>query len=81
VYFLIVLVYDGKKGELMNPSDLLKIEFGSLINLAEKLGIQPQTIYLWNSSKIPFKYLRQIEELSELRLTREMLRPDLFKKD
>lgn len=81
MYFLIVLVYDGKKGELMNPSDLLKIEFGSLINLAEKLGIQPQTIYLWNSSKIPFKYLRQIEELSELRLTREMLRPDLFKKD
>jgi len=81
VYFSIVLVYDGKKGELMNPSDLLKIEFGSLINLAEKLGIQPQTIYLWNSSKIPFKYLRQIEELSELRLTREMLRPDLFKKD
>jgi hypothetical protein len=81
VYFPIVLVYDCKKGELMNPSDLLKIEFGSLINLAEKLGIQPQTIYLWNSSKIPFKYLRQIEELSELRLTREMLRPDLFKKD
>ena len=81
MYFSIVLVYDGKKGELMNPSDLLKIEFGSLINLAEKLGIQPQTIYLWNSSKIPFKYLRQIEELSELRLTREMLRPDLFKKD
>jgi hypothetical protein len=65
----------------MNPSDLLKIEFGSLINLAEKLGIQPQTIYLWNSNKIPFKYLRQIEELSELRLTREQLRPDLFKKD
>ena len=65
----------------MNPSDLLKIEFGSLINLAEKLDLKPQTIYLWNSSKIPFKYLRQIEELSELRLTREMLRPDLFKKD
>ena len=65
----------------MNPSDLLKIEFGSLKDLAEKLGIQPQTIYLWNSSKIPFKYLRQIEQLSELRLTREMLRPDLFKKD
>ena len=65
----------------MNPSDLLKIEFGSLINLAEKLGIKPQTIYFWNSTKVPFKYLRQIEELSELRLTREMLRPDLFKKD
>jgi hypothetical protein len=81
VYFPIFLIYDSEKGEFMNPSDLLKIEFGSLINLAEKLDLKPQTIYLWNSSKIPFKYLRQIEELSELRLTREMLRPDLFKKD
>ena len=81
MYFPIVLVYDSEKGEFMNPTDLLKIEFGSLINLAEKLGIKPQTIYLWNSGKIPFKYLRQIEELSELRLTREQLRPDLFKKD
>jgi len=70
-----------EKENYMTPSDLLKIEFGSLVNLAEKLGIQPQTIYLWNSTKIPFKYLRVIEELSELRLTREMLRPDLFKKD
>jgi len=70
-----------EKENYMNPSDLLKIEFGSLINLAEKLDLKPQTIYLWNSTKIPFKYLRQIEELSELRLTREMLRPDLFKKD
>ena len=80
MYFPIFLIYDIEKGEFMNPSDLLKIEFGSLINLAEKLDLKPQTIYLWNSSKIPFKYLRQIEELSELRLTREMLRPDLFKK-
>jgi len=65
----------------MTPSDLLKIEFGSLVNLAEKLGIKAQTIYLWNQTKVPFKYLRIIEELSEYRLTREMLRPDLFKKD
>jgi hypothetical protein len=71
----------AKKEKYMTPSDLLKIEFGSLVNLAEKLEIQPQTIYLWSSTKIPFKYLRKIEELSELRLTREQLRPDLFKKD
>ena len=65
----------------MNPMDILKIEFGSLVNLAEKLGIKPNTIYLWGQTNVPFKYLRQIEELSELRVTREMLRPDLFKKD
>jgi hypothetical protein len=65
----------------MNPMDLLKIEFGSLKVLAEKLGIKANTIYLWGQTNIPFKYLREIEQLSELRLTREMLRPDLFKKD
>lgn len=65
----------------MNPMDILKIEFGSLVNLAEKLGIKPNTIYLWGQTNVPFKYLRQIEELSNLRVTREMLRPDLFKKD
>lgn len=65
----------------MNPMDLLKIEFGSLKVLAEKLGIKPNTIYLWGQTNVPFKYLKEIENLSELRLTREMLRPDLFKKD
>ena len=65
----------------MKPTDLLKIEFGSLKNLAEKLELRPNTVVLWGQTKIPFKYLRAIEQLSELRLTREMLRPDLFKKD
>lgn len=65
----------------MNPMDLLKIEFGSLKDLAEKLDIKPNTIYLWGQTNIPFKYLKTIEQLSELRLTREMLRPDLYKKD
>ena len=65
----------------MNPMDMLKIEFGSLKDLAEKLDLKPNTVYLWGQSNIPFKYLRQIEQLSELRLTREQLRPDLFQKD
>jgi len=65
----------------MNPIDLLKIEFGSLKDLAEKLELTPNTIYLWDKSRIPLKYLGKIEQLSELRLTREQLRPDLFKKD
>lgn len=65
----------------MNPMDLLKIEFGSLKDLAEKLEIKPNTVYLWGQTNIPLKYLSRIEKLSELRLTREQLRPDLFKKD
>jgi hypothetical protein len=65
----------------MNPMDLLKIEFGSLKDLAEKLNLKPNTVYLWGQTNVPFKYLKEIEELSENKLTREMLRPDLYKKD
>jgi hypothetical protein len=65
----------------MKPIDLLKIEFGSLKDLAEKLEITPNAVYVWGINKVPMKYLGKIEQLSELRLTREQLRPDLFKKD
>jgi DNA-binding transcriptional regulator YdaS (Cro superfamily) len=65
----------------MNPMDLLRIEFRTLETLAEKLGIPANTVYQWNKTNIPTKWIKDIEELSELRLTREQLRPDLFKKD
>jgi len=65
----------------MNPMDLLRIEFRTLENLASQLGIPANTVYQWNKTNIPFKWIKDIEQLSELRLTREMLRPDLFKKD
>ena len=61
--------------------DLLKYEFGSLKDLADTLEIKANTVYLWGQSNIPFKYLKQIEQITEGRLTKEMLRPDLFKKD
>lgn len=63
----------------MNPMDLLKIEFGTLKRLAESLNLKPNTVYLWGQTQIPLKYLTQIERLSNNKLTREMLRPDLFK--
>jgi len=65
----------------MNPMDLVKIEFRTLESLATKLGIPRNTVYQWHRSKIPFKYIKDIEELSEHRLTRKDLRPDLFNKD
>jgi hypothetical protein len=64
----------------MNPMDLLKIEFRTLEALANKLGIPANTVYQWNKSNIPTKWIKDIEELSESRLTREVLRPDLFQK-
>jgi hypothetical protein len=65
----------------MKPLDLLKIEFGSLKELADKLEITPNAVYVWGANKVPMKYLGKIEQLTNLRLTREQLRPDLFKKD
>ena len=65
----------------MNPMDLLKIEFGSLRNLAEQLSLRPNTVVLWGQTSIPFKYIKEIERLSNNRVTREMLRPDVFNKE
>jgi len=58
----------------------LKLEFGSLYRLAMLLGIRETAIYQWKArcKGIPIKHLRKIVELSEGRLTKEMLRPDLF---
>jgi DNA-binding transcriptional regulator YdaS (Cro superfamily) len=60
--------------------DLLRIEFRTLEALANKLGIPANTVYQWNKTNIPTKWIKDIEELSESRLTREVLRPDLFQK-
>ena len=58
----------------------LKTEFGSLYRLAQLLGLRETAIYQWKArcKGIPIKHLRKIVELSEGRLTREMLRPDIF---
>ena len=62
----------------MNPMDFLRVEFGTLANLSKLLGIRANTIYLWGRSNIPTKYIKEICYLSDGRLTKEMLRPDLF---
>ena len=56
----------------------LKTEFGTLYKLAMLLGIRETAIYQWKPRKIPIKHIRKIEELSEGRVTREMLRPDIY---
>ena len=60
----------------------LKTEFGSLYRLAQLLGLRETAVYQWRSrTNIPIKHIRKIEELSEGRITREMLRPDIFSKE
>lgn len=59
----------------------LKTEFGSLYRLAQLLGLRETAIYQWKArTNIPVKHIRKIEELSKGRITREMLRPDIFAK-
>lgn len=66
----------------MNQFDMLSVEFGTLYKLAKLVGVEPQAVYNWKMrGQIPIKQLKKIKELSQGRLTIEMLRPDLFKKD
>ena len=66
----------------MNEFDLLKAEFGTLQKLAKLMGVRETAVYNWRArGQIPIKNLKKLRELSQGRLTNEMLRPDLFKKD
>jgi DNA-binding transcriptional regulator YdaS (Cro superfamily) len=59
----------------------LKTEFGSLYRLAQLLGLRETAVYQWKArTNVPIKHIRKIEELSDGRITREMLRPDIFNK-
>jgi DNA-binding transcriptional regulator YdaS (Cro superfamily) len=63
----------------MSPFDALKYEFGTLSNLAVKLGMNESAVYQWvGKRRVPIKHLKKIEELSQGRLKPETLRPDLF---
>ena len=74
--------YSPTKGDFMDIFIELKTEFGTLYKLATLLGIRETAIYQWKSrTNIPIKHVRKIEELSKGRITRGMLRPDIFAKD
>jgi DNA-binding transcriptional regulator YdaS (Cro superfamily) len=65
----------------MSPFDALKIEFGTLTQLASLLRMKETALYQWTKrGQIPIKHVKKIEQLSQGRLTAEMLRPDLFGK-
>jgi len=59
---------------------LLQVEFGTLDELSRLVGVRNTAVYNWLSRKqIPIRHLKKISVLSEGRITKEMLRPDLFK--
>jgi DNA-binding transcriptional regulator YdaS (Cro superfamily) len=58
---------------------MLQMEFGSLVELANKLGVTRNTVYQWQRlGHVPIRYVKKIAELSEGRILIEDLRPDLF---
>ena len=64
---------------MKNQFDALQAEFKSLYKLAKDLGVTPNAVYNWKlRNVIPMKHLRSIEKLSEGRITRLQMRPDVF---
>jgi len=49
--------------------------------LADKVGVTTQTLFSWRTgaSKPPVRYLARMVELTDGQITKEDLRPDLFK--
>jgi DNA-binding transcriptional regulator YdaS (Cro superfamily) len=63
----------------MGIFDLIRLEFGSLKGFARALGVTSTSVYRWQKEGFPLGKLKKIEEITEGKLTRKMLRPDLFK--
>ena len=57
----------------------MRVEFGSLYRLSQLLGLTTNAVYQWqNGRKIPLRHIKTIEGLSEGRITRLEMRPDIF---
>jgi len=76
---MILFILGGFMNEI---KQLLQVEFGTLDELSKLLGVRNSAVYQWVArGYIPIRHLRKLSAVSEGRLTNEMLRPDLFKKD
>ena len=63
----------------MDIFDVLREHIRSQSSLARELGISPQAIDGWRKRKqIPAERVLDIERITELKLTRYMMRPDIF---
>jgi DNA-binding transcriptional regulator YdaS (Cro superfamily) len=57
----------------------LLIYFGSTKRIAYALNVNPSTVYLWKrTDKVPIRYLKKIEDLTEGKVNTFNLRPDLL---
>lgn len=61
----------------MTPSELARAAgFKTVAELADAIGVKPPSLYQWR--EVPAKRAVQIEQLSEGRLQRHVMRPDLW---
>jgi DNA-binding transcriptional regulator YdaS (Cro superfamily) len=59
--------------------ETLRVEFGSLYRLSKVLGLTTNAVYQWETKGIvPMRHLKTIEQLTEGRVTRQFMRPDIF---
>ena len=52
--------------------------FGSQGKMARKMGIEPMTVSLWKTNGLPPKRAVQIERLTNGKVTRAELLPEIF---
>ena len=63
----------------MKNFNYLLIYFGSTKGIAYALNVNPSTVYLWKKTdKVPIRYLKKIEDLTEGKVNTFNLRPDLL---
>ncbi|MNJ53098.1 hypothetical protein D3C77_484730 [compost metagenome] len=63
----------------MDVFEVLREHVRSQSSLARELGISPQAIDGWKKRKqIPAERVLDIERITEMKLTRYMMRPDIF---
>lgn len=64
----------------MNPKDALEaaaIICGSQKELADRIGVAPQTVSYWMRKRVPKKYVRQLVEICDHQVTYADFRPDV----
>lgn len=55
--------------------------FGTQAEFAEKLQVKPMAISQWKKRGVPAERCREIERVTEGKVTRAELRPDIFGND
>ena len=63
----------------MRILDKISADVGGYVVIAKKLGLTPQAVYFWAKiDKVPAKWIQQLSKMTNGRITKEQIRPDLY---